>query len=46
MLGLNIKAMESLLFRARRQLRDVLERRDLAWRDLVHAGQIERSPEA
>ena len=44
MLGLNIKAMESLLFRARRQLRDVLERRDLAWRDLVHAGQIERSP--
>jgi len=44
MLGLNIKAMESLLFRARRQLREVLERRDLAWRDLVQAGQIERSP--
>ena len=46
MLGLNIKAMESLLFRARRQLREVLERRDLAWRELVHAGQIERSPAA
>jgi RNA polymerase sigma-70 factor (ECF subfamily) len=46
MLSLSIKAMESLLFRARRQLREVLERRDLAWRELVHAGQVERSPAA
>ncbi len=42
-LCLNIKALESLLFRARRQMRVVLEQRELAWRDLVHAGQIERS---
>lgn len=43
MLNLNIKAMESLLFRARRQLREVLSTRELAWRDLVIAGEIERS---
>lgn len=34
-LALNIKAMESLLFRARRQMRDLLETRDVAWRDVA-----------
>jgi len=34
-LALNIKAMESLLFRARRQMRDLLEARDVAWRDVA-----------
>ncbi|WP_408588058.1 RNA polymerase sigma factor [Novosphingobium sp.] len=34
-MGLNIKAMESLLFRARRQLRELLEARDVRCRDLV-----------
>lgn len=34
-LALNIKAMESLLFRARRQMRDLLESRDVAWRDVA-----------
>ena len=43
MLDLNIKAMESLLFRARRQLREILSTRELAWHDLVIAGEIERS---
>jgi RNA polymerase sigma-70 factor, ECF subfamily len=43
MLGLNIKAMESLLFRARRQLREVLALRELGWRDLAMAGDVERS---
>lgn len=33
-LDLNIKAMESLLFRARRQLRDLLQARDISCRDL------------
>lgn len=33
-LDLNIKAMESLLFRARRQLRDLLQSRDVSPRDL------------
>lgn len=33
-LDLNIKAMESLLFRARRQLRDMLQARDISCRDL------------
>ncbi|MET0364497.1 MAG: RNA polymerase sigma factor [Sphingobium sp.] len=33
-LDLNIKAMESLLFRARRQLRDLLQARDIGCRDL------------
>jgi RNA polymerase sigma-70 factor, ECF subfamily len=43
MLNLNIKAMESLLFRARRQLREVLSTRELGWRDLAMAGDVERS---
>ncbi|NIJ37563.1 RNA polymerase sigma-70 factor (ECF subfamily) [Sphingopyxis panaciterrae] len=34
MLGLNLKAMESLLFRARRSLREQLERMDVAAEDL------------
>lgn len=34
-LGLNIKAMESLLFRARRQMRDLLIARDVTPRDLA-----------
>lgn len=34
-MGLNIKAMESLLFRARRTLRELLEKRDVRCRDLV-----------
>ncbi len=34
MLGLNLKAMESLLFRARRSLREQLERMDVAVEDL------------
>lgn len=34
-MSLNIKAMESLLFRARRQMRDLLEARDVAWRDVA-----------
>ncbi|MFT3965965.1 MAG: RNA polymerase sigma factor [Sphingobium sp.] len=33
-LDLNIKAMESLLFRARRQLREMLQARDICCRDL------------
>ncbi|HEX7854558.1 MAG TPA: RNA polymerase sigma factor [Sphingobium sp.] len=33
-LDLNIKAMESLLFRARRQLRELLQARDISCRDL------------
>lgn len=37
-LELNIKAMESLLFRARRHLRELLEKRDVRCRDLVLAG--------
>ncbi|WP_226018535.1 RNA polymerase sigma factor [Novosphingobium sp. FKTRR1] len=40
-MGLNIKAMESLLFRARRQLRDRLEAHDVALRDVTtHAGLL------
>jgi RNA polymerase sigma-70 factor (ECF subfamily) len=42
-LNLNIKAMESLLFRARRQLRAILVERETSWRELVAAGEIERS---
>ncbi|EGD59670.1 RNA polymerase sigma factor [Novosphingobium nitrogenifigens DSM 19370] len=42
-LNLNIKAMESLLFRARRQLREILSSRTPGWRDLVAASSIERS---
>jgi len=34
-LCLNIKAMESLLHRARRQLRDILTMRELDWRELL-----------
>ncbi|BEU99206.1 RNA polymerase sigma factor [Novosphingobium olei] len=37
-LELNIKAMESLLFRARRHMRDLLEKRDVRCVDLVSAG--------
>ncbi|WP_225205463.1 RNA polymerase sigma factor [Novosphingobium huizhouense] len=36
-LELNIKAMESLLFRARRHMRDLLEKRDVRCLDLVPA---------
>ncbi|MCW1383125.1 RNA polymerase sigma factor [Novosphingobium sp. KCTC 2891] len=39
-LALNIKAMESLLFRARRQMRDLLEKRDVRCRDLAAAGPL------
>lgn len=41
-LNLNIKAMESLLFRARRQLRTVLLDRQVPWHDLVAAAGLER----
>lgn len=37
-LDLNIKAMESLLFRARRQMRELLEARDITCRDVAFAG--------
>jgi RNA polymerase sigma-70 factor (ECF subfamily) len=37
-LDLNIKAMESLLFRARRQMRERLEARDIACRDVAFVG--------
>lgn len=37
-LDLNIKAMESLLFRARRQMRDLLEARDITSRDVAFDG--------
>ncbi len=43
LLNLNIKAMESLLFRARRQLRAIMVGRETSWRELVAAGEIERS---
>jgi RNA polymerase sigma-70 factor (ECF subfamily) len=42
LLDLHIKAMESLLFRARRQLRDVLATRAVAWCDLIAVGEAER----
>ena len=42
MLDLHIKAMESLLFRARRQLRDVLANQAVAWCDLIAVGEVER----
>jgi RNA polymerase sigma-70 factor (ECF subfamily) len=41
MLDLHIKAMESLLFRARRQLREILTARAVPWRDLIVAGEAE-----
>lgn len=37
-LDLNIKAMESLLFRARRQMRELLEARDITCRDVAFMG--------
>ncbi|NKJ42794.1 RNA polymerase sigma factor [Novosphingobium sp. SG720] len=37
-LDLNIKAMESLLFRARRQMRELLEARDVTCRDVAFVG--------
>ena len=39
-LELNIKAMESLLFRARRHMRDLLEKRDVRCNDLVPASAL------
>lgn len=43
MLGLHIKAMESLLHRARRALREILASRQVVLGDLVVVAQIERS---
>ena len=42
MLGLNIKAMESLLHRARKALREILTARQIALGDLVGVAEIER----
>jgi len=42
MLNLNLKAMESLLHRARRHLREILVNRQVALGDLVVVGEIER----
>ena len=42
MLGLNIKAMESLLHRARKALREILAARHVALGDLVDVAEIER----
>lgn len=39
-LELNIKAMESLLFRARRYMRDLLEKRDVRCRDLTGGSSV------
>ena len=39
-LELNIKAMESLLFRARRHMRDLLEKRDVRCMDLMPASHV------